>query len=114
MCPDDANNYEEDEHKVRVDFINLIILADVEEEEGENIVDEEDPLGQEDIVDEEDRLGQEDIVDEEDLLGQENIVDEEEEEEPPKIKRVGINLRNDRILNFFNLNCTVKIAKNCF
>ena len=102
MCPDDANNYEEDEHKVRVDFINLIILADVEEEEGENIVDEEDPLGQEDIVDEED------------LLGQENIVDEEEEEEPPKIKRVGINLRNDRILNFFNLNCTVKIAKNCF
>jgi hypothetical protein len=102
LCPDDANNYEEDEHKVRVDFINLIILADVEEEEGENIVDEEDPLGQEDIVDEED------------LLGQENIVDEEEEEEPPKIKRVGINLRNDRILNFFNLNCTVKIAKNCF
>jgi hypothetical protein len=107
LCPDDANNYEEeeppgDEHKVRVDFINLIILADVEEEEGEDPDDEEDPLGQEDIVDEED------------LLGQENIVDEEEEEEPPKIKRVGIDLRNDRILNFFNLNCTVKIVKNYF
>jgi hypothetical protein len=86
LCTDDANNYEEeeppgDELKVRVDFINLIILADVEEEEGEDPDDEEDPLGQEDIVDE-----------------------EEEEEPPPKIKRVGIDLRNDRILIFFNLN----------
>ncbi len=97
MCTDDANSYEEeeppgDELKVRVDFINLIILADVEEEEGEDPDDEEDPLCQEDSVDEE----------------------EEEEEPPPKIKRVGIDLRNDRILNFFNLNCTVKIVKNCF
>ncbi len=74
-----------------MDFINLIILADVEEEEGEDPDDEEDPLGQEDFVDE-----------------------EEEEEPPPKIKRVGIDLRNDRILNFFNLNCTVKIVKNWF
>jgi len=71
-----------------VDIINLIILADVEEEEEEDPNDEEDPLGQEDNIGEE----------EEEPLGQDG------EEPPPKIKDVRIELRNVRILYFLSWN----------
>ena len=72
-----------------MDIVNLIILADVEEEEEEDPNDEEDPLGQEDNIGEE----------EEEPLGQNG------EEPPPKIKGVSIELRNVRILYFLSLNC---------
>jgi hypothetical protein len=99
-----------------VDLIYVIILADVEEEE-EDPVNEEDPLGQDDIIDEEEEepLGQDDIIDEEEeepLGPDDNISDREEP--PPKIKRVSVDLRSVRILYFLSLNCTVKIEKNWF
>jgi hypothetical protein len=99
-----------------VDLINVIILADVEEEDEEDPDDEEYPLGQDDIIDEEEEepLGQDDIIDEEEeeeeepLGPDDNISDGEEP--PPKIKRVSVDLRNVRILYFLSLNCTVKIV----
>jgi hypothetical protein len=117
LCTDDDISDEDDTEpqlkQVRVDLLNVIILADVEEEEDPH---DEDPLGQDDIInveeeEEEEPLGQDDIIDEEEEepLGQDDNISDGEEP-PPKIKRVSVDLRNVRILYFLSLNCTVKIV----